>query len=1125
MEQRQMLDAAPIVIGAVSIEEDSGSDFHPDTFEVAFEGGAPETELTRLVINLDQPEPGFGRGDAFFDTLPSGLGADPSAPFAVVSLVTQDPNASVQASVADGDCQLTLLLSGFRAGDKLVFSIDVDEVEVYDPDETDLNIINEGFDPINSGVEMQGSTLTAYFSAPHYHDVNGAAEFLNRYDSLLAGTGLDLPADDFGGKRDRTAGTALRLQQLPKPVTISGHVYLETDPAPVPVRDPDEQGLANVSLSLWNRNGGRYEFTGFVTSTDASGHYRFGADLGLLPGVYQVRETQPEGLLSVGAIPGAVAGRPVGAAVAGNPDVLTEIDIPLGDQHAVDYDFAEAMAASVSGFVYHDADVDGRFDPGESPLAEVELILLDQTGVRLASQTTNQDGYYEFTGLAAGEYSIIEVQPAGWNDGLDAAGEIAGVFVGTAQNPGDEIRGVRLNWGDKGVNYNFGEFQYGSIAGLVYADLDRDRQFDPHETPLSDVRVQLLDGGGQLIASTLTDRDGRYRFDNLLPGRWAVHELQPPDYFQGGQRAGTAGGEDDVADWISVIPIASGQHATEYDFCELPSSTLSGFVFQDGPAIFTPTGQPPANLWEIRDGRLTEDDARLQGVVLELRDGINGDPITADQVLPGVYPDGPIRTTSDAGGFYEFRGLPSGSYAVYEVQPAGYFDGVDTPGTTSGLAINPDANIAPWVLARRSTDPNNDAIILIPLRYGESSEDNNFSEVLVKPLPPRPKPPLEPPMQPPLPPPPLPPLATMPQRELAVPLVLAVAPPPTRFQIPIDTAGGALAYTWHLSIIDAGTPRGDVPEVAGGEAPWMPVSYLDGMSWSGPLLRQGRWTCPNDLEGDDPAGQARQFLFGIYGATPVSGDFNGDGFAEIGVFFKGEWFLDINGNGKWDEEDLWARLGDEDDLPVVGDWDGDGKDDIGIFGPEWLGDPHAIQAEPGLPDPNNTPKTRPKNVPPDPDEATSGYRLLKRAEAGRLRADLIDHVFRYGGLGDRPVAGDWNGDGIDTVGIFRDGRWWLDVDGDGRWSPGDMSAQFGDAGDLPVAGDFNGDGIDEIGVFRNGRWILDTNGNHELDAHDAVFQLGGAGDAPVVGDWDGDGVDEPGLYRDAVPDVDAQARR
>jgi hypothetical protein len=257
------------------------------------------------------------------------------------------------------------------------------------------------------------------------------------------------------------------------------------------------------------------------------------------------------------------------------------------------------------------------------------------------------------------------------------------------------------------------------------------------------------------------------------------------------------------------------------------------------------------------------------------------------------------------------------------------------------------------------------------------------------------------------------------------------------------------------------------------------------------------------------------------------GDFNGDGLVEKGIYFQGEWFIDLNGNGRWDDEDLWAKLGTANDLPVVGDWDGDGKDDIGIFGPEWPGDPEAIENEPGLPDPENLRQLHhiPKNVPPLPGDATLGHRLLKHTASGKARADLIDHVFRYGDGQDLPVSGDWNGDGIDNIGIFRDGQWFLDTDGDGRWTSNDVKVTFGQKGDLPVVGDWNGDGIDQLGVYRSGTWILDTNNNHAIDAADKVFEMGGPDDLPVVGDFDGNGIDDPGLYTDVAAPQVRQARR
>jgi serine-aspartate repeat-containing protein C/D/E len=327
-------------------------------------------------------------------------------------------------------------------------------------------------------------------------------------------------------------------------------------------------------------------------------------------------------------------------------------------------------------------------------------------------------------------------------------------------------------------------------------------------------------------------------------------------------------------------------------------------------------------------------------------------------------------------------------------------------------------------------------------------------------------------------------------------------------------SGGAIGHTWHLSVIDGGHPRGAQPArvVLRGVA-----NTFDVFGWTGIDLTQGQWKV-HQGEGE----QDLEALFGHPRAIPVVGDFNGDGVANLGVYIDGEWFIDLNGNGRWDAGDLWARLGTRDDQPVVGDWDGDGKDDIGIFGPAWPGDPKAVAKEPGLPAPANVNHGLRKNFPPAQHEAALGVRTMKPTAHGNLRADLIDHVFHYGVAGDRAVVGDWNGDGIDTIGVFRDGTWWLDVDGDGRFTDRDRVVQFGQAGDIPVVGDWNGNGITNLGVYRQGRWILDTNGNRQIDPGDLVVELGGADDLPVVGDFNGDGRAQIGLYRGGPADSAAE---
>ena len=117
--------------------------------------------------------------------------------------------------------------------------------------------------------------------------------------------------------------------------------------------------------------------------------------------------------------------------------------------------------------------------------------------------------------------------------------------------------------------------------------------------------------------------------------------------------------------------------------------------------------------------------------------------------MPGTYGSGPIRTTTDAHGFYRFAGIRgNANYSIYEIHPSGYSDSLDTPGTTQGLAINPNSSIDPSILSQLVANPKNDAIIRIPLRVGEASADNNFSEVRVQAEPPY-IPPTDPPVNPP----------------------------------------------------------------------------------------------------------------------------------------------------------------------------------------------------------------------------------------------------------------------------------------------------------------------------------------------------------------------------------------
>jgi hypothetical protein len=130
----------------------------------------------------------------------------------------------------------------------------------------------------------------------------------------------------------------------------------------------------------------------------------------------------------------------------------------------------------------------------------------------------------------------------------------------------------------------------------------------------------------------------------------------------------------------------------------------------------------------------------------------------------------------------------------------------------------------------------------------------------------------------------------------------------------------------------------------------------------------------------------------------------------------------------------------------------------------------------------------------------------------------------FGGAGDLPVIGDWNGDRTPQIGVFRNGAWYLDANGNGGWDQGTdtVYASFGAPSDLPVAGDWNGDGSSQIGVFRNGAWYLDNGNGVWNPGVDVVYaNFGAPGDIPVIGDWNGDGSSQIGVFRNGAWYLDA----
>jgi SdrD B-like domain len=115
--------------------------------------------------------------------------------------------------------------------------------------------------------------------------------------------------------------------------------------------------------------------------------------------------------------------------------------------------------ASLSGFVYLDANNNGVFDAGETGISGVTVTLrgTDDLGNTVVVGTlTDANGFYSFTGLRAGTYSLLETQPTGYLDGQDTIGTQGGLVSN------DLFYDIVLQLGVDGKNNNFGELLAGS---------------------------------------------------------------------------------------------------------------------------------------------------------------------------------------------------------------------------------------------------------------------------------------------------------------------------------------------------------------------------------------------------------------------------------------------------------------------------------------------------------------------------------------------------------------------------------------------------------------------------------------------------------------------------------------
>ena len=408
--------------------------------------------------------------------------------------------------------------------------------------------------------------------------------------------------------------------------SLSGTVY--RDDSRNGDQDGTEPGYSGVTVQLLDASGNVVA----TTTTDANGTYSFSK---LPDGTYSVKVVKDGELADTEQTEDPDATKDN----ASEPVTLGE-DNPTKDH----IDFGYVPDYSIHGLVYRDGDRNETHGAGEKGYANQTVELRDKDGKVVATTTTDANGAYSFSKLPAGDYTVKVVKDGALTD-LDQTED--------PDSTKDSVSGVISLSNDHRTrtDVNFGYIANNSINGTIYRDGDRDGKKGDTEGRYSGVTVQLLDKDGKVIATTTTDKDGKYSFEHLPDGTYSVTVVKDGALADADQ----TGDPDNKLDNASQPITLDEDNPTkgDVDFGYVPNNTITGTVYRD----------------DNRDKMIDGDEPGLERVSVQLLDE-----------------DGNVLQTLDtaADGTYAFQHLPDGTYTVKVVRSSAIkdYDQTEDPDAT-----------------------------------------------------------------------------------------------------------------------------------------------------------------------------------------------------------------------------------------------------------------------------------------------------------------------------------------------------------------------------------------------------------------------------------------------------------
>lgn len=241
-------------------------------------------------------------------------------------------------------------------------------------------------------------------------------------------------------------------------------------------------------------------------------------------------------------------------------------------------------SGTIGDRVWEDVNGNGQQDVGENGIANVGVTLIGTTGSGQAvslNTSTDIHGIYQFSGLFPGQYALNFTLPIGYHFTMSNA--VADDADSDVVN--GKIDHISILSGDSNQSYDAGMYQFGQVGDLVWHDLNADGIYQSGEPGLENIRLtlyQIVGSDSIEVKSTLTDANGLYRFDSLLPGRYYITVQNPAQHSFTLANVGDDQTDSDVVNGIiGSFQVLSGDNNATLDAGLVKTGRIGDFVWHD----------------------------------------------------------------------------------------------------------------------------------------------------------------------------------------------------------------------------------------------------------------------------------------------------------------------------------------------------------------------------------------------------------------------------------------------------------------------------------------------------------------------------------------------------------------